>query len=132
MQINNLQLTVCAKLLKNWLFFFFAILLSVNVFARGAAIATVPLAALPKEAHQTLALIKKGGPFPYPKDGSVFRNYEQLLPKQQRGYYREFTVTTPGARNRGARRIVTGGEPASSGEYYYTDDHYATFRRIKE
>lgn len=122
-----------AKLLKNWLFFFFAVLLSVNVLAKGVIpVGTVPVEALPREAQQTLWLIKKGGPFPYPKDGSVFRNYEQILPKQQRGYYREYTVKTPGARNRGARRIVAGGEPASSGEYYYTDDHYATFRRIKE
>lgn len=121
------------KLLKNWLFFFFAVLLSVNLFAKGAgAIGTVPVEELPREARQTLSLIKKGGPFPYSKDGSVFRNYEQILPTRQRGYYREFTVKTPGARNRGARRIVAGGDLASSGEYYYTDDHYATFRRIKE
>lgn len=121
------------KLLKNCFFLFFAVLLSLSVFAKDAGqISTVPIEALPREARHTLSLIKQGGPFPYPKDGSVFRNYEQILPRQQRGYYREFTVKTPGARNRGARRIVAGGDPASSAEYYYTDDHYATFRRIKE
>lgn len=122
-----------AKLLKNWLFFLATLLLSVAVFAKGtASLEWVPVEQLPPEARQTLKLIKQGGPFPYAKDGAVFRNYEGVLPKQKRGYYHEFTVKTPGARNRGARRIVTGGESASSGEYYYTDDHYATFRRIKE
>ena len=83
---------------------------------------------LPKEARETLALIKRGGPFPYRKDGSVFGNREKHLPLKARGYYREYTVPTPGARDRGARRIVAGG----NGEYYYTDDHYSSFRRIRE
>ena len=83
---------------------------------------------LPPEAHQTLALIKRGGPFPYARDGSVFGNREGRLPQQQRGYYREYTVRTPGARDRGARRIVSGGD----GEYWYTADHYRSFRRIRE
>ena len=87
---------------------------------------------LPREAQSVLLLIKQGGPFPYAKDGVVFGNYEGILPRQKRGYYHEYTVKTPGARNRGARRIVAGGDPASSGEYYYTDDHYQSFRRIKE
>lgn len=122
-----------AKFLKNWAFFLFALLLSVGVLAKGTApLSIIVVQDLPSEAQRTLVLIKKGGPFPYAKDGTVFRNYEGVLPKQKRGYYHEFTVKTPGARNRGARRIVSGGEPASSGEYYYTDDHYATFRRIKE
>lgn len=122
-----------AKFLKTWTFLVLGLLLSVNVLAKGPApIGVVVARDLPKEAQQTLGLIKQGGPFPYPKDGSVFRNYEGVLPKQKRGYYHEFTVKTPGARNRGARRIVSGGDPAISGEYYYTDDHYATFRRIKE
>lgn len=122
-----------AKFLKNWLFFLTALLLSVSVFARGGdALGTVMVGELPKEARQTLVLIKKGGPFPYPQDGRTFGNYEGVLPKQKRGYYHEFTVKTPGARNRGARRIISGGDPASSEEYYYTDDHYATFKRIKE
>jgi ribonuclease T1 len=88
----------------------------------------VDAAQLPKEARETLALIKKGGPYPYAKDGTVFGNREGRLPKQKRGYYREFTVKTPGERTRGARRIVAG----PPGEYWYTDDHYATFRRIRE
>ena len=83
---------------------------------------------LPAEARQTLAHIKAGGPFPYAKDGSVFGNREGLLPKRTRGYYREYTVKTPGARDRGARRIVAG----MPGEYYYTDDHYRSFKRIIE
>lgn len=121
------------KLLKSWTFFLAALLLSFGVFARGPLPPEqVPVEKLPFEARQTLALIKEGGPFPYAKDGSVFGNYEGFLPRQKRGYYREFTVKTPGLRNRGARRIVSGGDPRSSGEYYYTEDHYATFKRIKE
>jgi ribonuclease T1 len=96
----------------------------------------VPAAALPPEARTTLALIQQGGPFPYRRDGAVFRNFELRLPAQPRGYYREYTVPTPGARDRGARRIVAGagvdGDVRTSGEYYYTDDHYASFRRIRE
>ena len=88
------------------------------------------------EARATLARVRTGGPFPYSKDGSVFGNREKLLPPRQRGYYREYTVKTPGARGRGARRIVAGtgvsGDLRSSGEYYYTDDHYNSFRRIRE
>lgn len=83
---------------------------------------------LPLEARETLERIRAGGPFPYPQDGRVFANRERLLPGKARGYYREYTVRTPGARDRGARRIVAG----SSGEYYYTDDHYRSFRRIRE
>jgi ribonuclease T1 len=88
----------------------------------------VPTAELPAEARETLALIKAGGPFPYQRDGAVFGNREGLLPKRSRGYYREYTVRTPGARDRGARRIVAG----RGGEHYYTDDHYRSFRRIIE
>ncbi|HEY0846197.1 MAG TPA: ribonuclease [Noviherbaspirillum sp.] len=122
-----------AKLLKNWIVFVFSLVFSTAVLAKGTQeIGIVTVQELPREARYTLVLIKKGGPFPYAKDGTVFRNYEGVLPRQKRGYYHEFTVKTPGARNRGARRIVTGGDPATSGEYYYTDDHYATFRRIKE
>ena len=83
---------------------------------------------LPIEARATLALITAGGPFPYAQDGRVFSNREKLLPMQRRGYYREYTVRTPGVRDRGARRIVAG----SGGEYYYTADHYRSFRRIRE
>ncbi len=81
---------------------------------------------LPPEARQTLALIHAGGPFPYPRDGVAFANREGHLPQKARGYYREYTVPTPGARDRGARRIVAG----RGGELYYTDDHYRSFRRI--
>lgn len=91
---------------------------------------------LPVEARQTLAQIKRGGPYAYRKDGSVFGNREKRLPAQPRGYYTEYTVKTPFSRDRGARRIVAGRgaerNPATSGEYYYTDDHYNTFRRIRE
>jgi ribonuclease T1 len=121
------------KLLKHWLFFILGLLLFGTVLAKSALpIDVVSVGELPREVRYTLELIKKGGPFPYSKDGAVFGNYEGVLPKRKRGYYHEFTVKTPGAHNRGARRIIAGGEPASSGEYYYTDDHYATFRRIKE
>ena len=83
---------------------------------------------LPAEAKHTLALIKKGGPFPYQKDGATFGNFEKRLPAHQRGYYKEYTVKTPGSKDRGARRIIAGGD----GEFFYTDDHYNSFRRIKE
>ncbi len=83
---------------------------------------------LPLEAHDTLRLIAAGGPFPHRQDGSVFQNRENRLPRQPRGWYHEYTVRTPGSRDRGARRIVTGGEPPR--EYFYTDDHYRSFRRI--
>lgn len=88
----------------------------------------VPVGKLPAEARATLEAIKAGGPFPYRQDGRVFGNREMLLPRKSPGYYREYTVRTPGARDRGARRIVAGRD----GEYYYTDDHYRSFRRILE
>jgi guanyl-specific ribonuclease Sa len=84
---------------------------------------------LPAEAHAMLDRIARGGPFEHDQDGSVFGNYESLLPKQPRGYYHEYTVETPGARNRGARRIITGGTPPVA--WYYTDDHYRSFRRFE-
>ena len=100
------------------------------------AIQAIQAAALPGEARETLALIKRSGPFPYRQDGSVFGNYEQRLPVRSRGYYREYTVPTRGARDRGARRIVAGrggtGDVSTSGEYYYTDDHYRSFRKLRE
>jgi ribonuclease T1 len=84
---------------------------------------------LPPEAIATLQAIANGGPFPYDRDGTVFQNREGLLPQQPRGYYREYTVETPGSRDRGARRIVTGGDPPEV--YWYTEDHYRSFRRIE-
>lgn len=92
---------------------------------------TVSLQRLPAEARSTSQLIRQGGPFPYAKDGSVFGNRERMLPSAPRGYYREYTVKTPRARNRGAKRIVCGGvKPVEPEACYYTDDHYASFRRI--
>jgi ribonuclease T1 len=88
----------------------------------------VHVSQLPAEARATLQLIRSKGPYPYAKDGSVFGNREGLLPRQARGYYREYTVKTPGERTRGARRIVAG----RGGELYYTEDHYNSFRRIRE
>ena len=84
---------------------------------------------LPVEAHDVLARIARGGPYEHRQDGSVFQNREKRLPPQPRGYYREYTVETPGSDDRGARRIVTGGDPPR--EYYYTDDHYESFRRFE-
>ena len=89
---------------------------------------TIAVAKLPPEAHATLELIHARGPFPYERDGVVFGNFERRLPIRERGYYREYTVPTPGLSHRGARRIVVGRE----GELYYTSDHYRTFRRIVE
>ncbi len=94
----------------------------------GDDLPEIALPDLPSEARRTLDLIRTGGPFPYSRDGTVFGNRERLLPAQARGYYREYTVVTPGSRDRGARRIVAG----AGGEYYYTDDHYDSFRRIRE
>ena len=102
------------------------------VLALGSPPGEVTVAQLPPEARETLAAIRRGGPFRYEKDGTVFGNREGLLPRRDRGYYTEYTVRTPGARDRGARRIVAGGDPRSSGEYYYTADHYQSFRRIRE
>ena len=92
------------------------------------AVQEVAAAQLPAEARQTIALIRKGGPFAHERDGAAFGNFERRLPAMPRGYYREYTVRTPGVKSRGARRIVAG----KGGEFYYTDDHYRSFRRIKE
>jgi ribonuclease T1 len=96
--------------------------------ASASGIEEVELARLPREARETLAAIKRGGPFAFERDGVLFGNYERHLPSRERGYYREYTVPTPGQRSRGARRIVAGG----AAEYYYSDDHYRSFRRIRE
>ncbi|GAA0620277.1 ribonuclease domain-containing protein [Streptomyces crystallinus] len=93
-------------------------------WAKGMA--TVRADRLPPEARQTLALIDRGGPYPYSKDGTVFGNFEKALPQQKRGYYHEYTVNTPKSRDRGARRLVTG----QSGEIYYTGDHYKSFKAV--
>ncbi len=103
-----------------------------EVAPAAATQAAVALSELPTEARQTHRLILAGGPFPYPnKDGSVFGNRERSLPREPRGYYREYTVPTPGSRDRGARRIVCGGNQARSPDVcYYTQDHYTSFKRI--
>ena len=96
------------------------------------ALAEISLSELPVQAQETHRLIQAGGPFPYAKDGVVFGNRERLLPRKQRGFYREYTVKTPGARTRGARRLICGGAPPTAPEVcYYTDDHYASFKRIR-
>jgi ribonuclease T1 len=95
--------------------------------AASSSSGDVALSSLPPQAATTVALIKKGGPFPYPhNDGVVFSNNEHLLPREVSGYYHEYTVPTPGASNRGTRRIITG----KAGEYYYTGDHYEHFQRV--
>jgi ribonuclease T1 len=96
-----------------------------------ASAGTIALSDLPPEGRNLMALIYRGGPFRYDKDGTVFGNRERILPARNRGYYREYTVRTPSERSRGARRIICGGvKPASPDACYYTDDHYASFRQI--
>ena len=114
---------------------FFAIVLAGFVYLSAPACARdvsampeVAGADLPAQARATIELIRKGGPYPYDRDGVVFGNFEKRLPPRARGYYREYTVRTPGTKSRGARRIVAG----KGGELYYTEDHYQTFRRIQE
>jgi ribonuclease T1 len=109
-------------------------LVQVSAWARGTgepaaqAARAIELAELPPEARETVFLIRRGGPFPYERDGAVFGNFERALPIRERGYYREYTVARPGVRHRGGRRIVAG----RGGDFYYTDDHYRTFKRIRE
>jgi ribonuclease T1 len=93
---------------------------------------TVEVSALPRQGRETYEAIRRGGPFAHDKDGTVFGNRERLLPAEKRGYYREYTVATPGARDRGARRIVCGGPTRAPHACYYTADHYASFRKIVE
>ena len=93
---------------------------------------TIAATDLPKEARDTLANVRRGPPFPYERDGVAFGNRERLLPGKPKGYYREYTVRTPGERTRGARRIVCGGKPTAPDACWYTDDHYQSFRRILE
>lgn len=118
-------------LVKRLLPILVALLFCLTAFARGpAAIGEMRISELPQEARQTLMLIRKGGPYPYRQDGTRFGNRERLLPAQAADHYREYTVVTSGSRDRGARRIVAGGVPAT--EFFYTDDHYRSFRRIRE
>jgi ribonuclease T1 len=108
--------------------FWLAVAVSVIAATARADAGQIALGELPAEAGHTLRLIRQNGPFAFERDGAVFANREGRLPKRSRGYYREYTVKTPGARDRGARRIVAG----HGGEYYYSDDHYLSFRRIIE
>jgi len=93
-------------------------------------VAPISISEIPFPGAQTYELIARGGPFPYEKDGTAFGNRERLLPTKRRGYYREYTVRTPGLNHRGARRIICGGEPKKPDVCYYTADHYASFRVI--
>ncbi len=95
-----------------------------------SGVGTIQAQQLPNDARQTMDLIQAGGPFPYDKDGSRFGNYERILPQQPRGYYREYTVKNSKSRNRGARRIVCGGDQRAANDCYYTEDHYNSFKRI--
>lgn len=107
------------------------VLIGAIAHAKEAASGTISLAQLPAEAQATDRLIRAGGPFTSAKDGVVFGNRERILPAERRGFYHEYTVPTPGARNRGARRIVCGGTPPTAPQAcYYTSDHYASFQRI--
>lgn len=133
-----------------WAWLLFAAVFSVAVLARGDVLQgqVIHLRELPQEAVHTLQLIRDDGPYPHDRDGITFGNYEKLLPEARRGHYREYTVMTPGVRHRGARRIVVGCERQragarssrllqlahcrNGGEFYYTADHYRSFRRIVE
>ncbi len=98
--------------------------------SNGLEVGDVALSALPVQGQETHYLIRQGGPFPYNKDGVIFGNRERILPMQKRGYYREYTVKTPGSRDRGARRIVCGGPATTPDACFYSADHYASFRKI--
>jgi len=126
-----------AGLMKAWLVVFLAVFClpegaqaddRMTVQGSHAGLPTIVIYELPKEARDTLSTIKQGGPFAYERDGVVFGNFERRLPKQPRGYYHEYTVKTPGTHGRGARRIISGAHD----EYYYTADHYNSFKRILE
>jgi len=109
-----------------------AVVLGTPACARTAPVGDIAAADLPREGREVLATIRAGGQFHYERDGVVFGNREKLLPAHPRGYYHEYTVPTPGASNRGARRIVCGGAKHTPDACYYSDDHYASFRRIRE
>ena len=98
----------------------------------AAALPEIAVGALPSQAREVLAVIRGGGAFRFDRDGVVFGNREQILPAQARGYYREYTVPTPGVASRGARRIVCGGPPKAPDACFYSSDHYQSFARIRE
>ncbi len=115
-------------------FFLFSVAFTNLVQAKGVApdqgLPVIARAELPPQGRDTYEKIQQGGPFAFDKDGVVFGNRERILPSHQRGYYREYTVKTPGSRDRGARRIVCGGKPTAPDDCYYTADHYSSFRKI--
>ncbi len=113
--------------MARWIFILWCGLLP---FIAKAEVGTIAAKNLPAQARQVLQTIKQGGPYQYSRDGVVFGNYERRLPKQARGFYHEYTVPTPGVSHRGARRIVSGGQPPMV--FYYTADHYGSFQRIQE
>ena len=123
---------------QRWLPVFWGLIFSICTFLVQASPAadvqtspTLSVTDLPREGQETFQLIHQGGPFPYEKDGTVFGNRERILPREARGFYREYTVRTPGVKHRGARRIVCGGQVHRKPEAcYYTQDHYASFRKI--
>jgi ribonuclease T1 len=123
---------------QRWMTVFFGVMLTIcivlvqaNQAADARTLPTLSVTELPREGQETYQLIRKGGPFPYEKDGTVFGNRERILPRETRGFYREYTVRTPGVKHRGARRIVCGGQiPSNPQTCYYTQDHYASFRVI--
>ena len=126
-----------SALLAGFLFFGFMLAGTILVHAKGPVMGTVSetisLAQLPTQGQDMMKKIEAGGPFKYDKDGAAFGNRERILPAKNRGFYREYTVKTPGERTRGARRIVCGGvRPTATDACYYSDDHYASFRRIAQ
>lgn len=127
MSANRFKLVITGFLLV-------ASLGAANAYARALSnwseVSEIALSALPVQGQQTHQLIRQGGPFPFDKDGVVFGNRERILPMQKRGYYREYTVKTPGSRDRGARRIVCGGPATTPDACFYSADHYASFRKI--
>lgn len=127
------QCSILKRALAVWLFA--ALLVSGSALSSAAtqtnALSVIRLNGLPEQATQIHALIHQGGPFASEKDGVVFGNRERILPSKTRGYYREYTVPTPGLRHRGKRRMVCGGLPRTPDICYYTADHYASFRRIE-
>jgi ribonuclease T1 len=108
------------------------LIVAAHAWETRATLGTIQASAMPAEAQGVLKEIAAGGPYAYAKDGVVFGNYEHILPQQRRGYYHEYTVPTPSAHNRGARRIVCGGPSQQIGDCYYTGDHYASFQHIVE
>jgi ribonuclease T1 len=123
---------------QRWMPVLLGLMLSICTFLVQASPATeaqtsptLSVTDLPREGQEMYQLIRKGGPFPHEKDGTVFGNRERILPRETRGFYREYTVRTPGVKHRGARRIVCGGQiPRNPQTCYYTQDHYASFRMI--